>query len=270
MLGIVTIALTVVLVALVILLVWRERRAASMEATATELDQILRTGKFAARVLSTGSAAPLANTANRLLEHIAVRDLQLKERERTFTDLLGSVQEPVAIHRDALVFVNSRFATLLGERNVQDLLGRRFTDLVASEYSELLRNHLQRVSASDPSPERLEIELLPNGGHTARVELSVSRIDYRSEPALLLTLVEMSPRASVAATPQRMRSSAWETLDSMGEAIVTTDGSERIDFVNHAAEQLLGVKSVDAVGRSLPDLVSLVDENDRRPLGDPV
>lgn len=269
MLGIVTIVLALVLIALVILLIWRERRTASLTTTATELDQILRTGRFAARVPSEDTS-PLAATANRLLEHIAVRDLQLQERERTFVGLLGSVHDAVAIHRDSLVYANARFAALIGKRNPQDLLGRKLGDLVSPEYADLLRDYLRRLASMEPAPERLEIELQPSTGQTARVELSAARLDYQGQPALLLTLVEMSPRAAQATVPQRTRSSAWEALDSMGDAIVTTDASEQIDYLNHAAELLLGLKAADALGRKIGDLVKLVDESDRRPLSDPV
>lgn len=269
MLGTLAIGLGLVLIALVVLLFWQARRTASMKSTATELDRILRTGRFAARIPSDGGADPLAQTANRLLEHIAIRDMQIRERERTFTDLLGTVHEAIAIHRDNVIFANARFAALFGVRNPQDLVGRTLGELVSAEYADLAREHLRRVAAQEPAPERLEIELLPVAGQTARVELTASRIDYRGEPALLLTLIEMSPRASSSGS-QRVRSSAWETLDSLGEAVVTTDASERIDFINHAAEQLLGVKAGEATGRKLSELMSLVDETDRRPLGDPV
>jgi diguanylate cyclase (GGDEF)-like protein/PAS domain S-box-containing protein len=241
-----------------------------MATTASELDQILRTGRFAARVPSEGASAPLAATANRLLEHIAVRDLQLQERERTFTGLLGSVHEAVAIYRGTLVFANARFSALLGVRNPADLIGRHLNELVSPEYGDLLRDHLRRLSINEPAPERLEIEIQPSAGQTARVELSVARLDYQGEQALLLTLVEMSPRALLVPTTQRTRSSAWEALDSMGDAIVTTDANERIDYLNFAAEQLLGIRAGDAMGRKMADLVQLVDEADRHPLGDPV
>jgi len=270
MLGIVTMVLALVLIALVILLFWRERRTASLVTTASALDQILRTGRFAARVPSAGASAPLAATANRLLEHIAVRDLQLQERERTFTELLASVHEAVAIHRDTLLFVNARFAALLGVRNPQELMGRQLHDLVSPDYAELLREHLQRMSASDPAPARLEIELQPAVGQTARVELAATRIDYQGKTALLVTLVEMSPRALLVPAVQRSRSSAWEALDSIADSIVTTDVSERIDYLNFAAEQLLGIKASDAMGRKMADVLNLVDELDRRPLVDPV
>src|SRR5690606_25539682 len=68
----------------------------------------------------------------------------------------------------------------------------------------------------------------------------------------------------------RRRSTAWETLDSLSEGIITTDVSGRIDYINQAAEQLTGVAAMEALGQALTDIISLVDESDRRSLGDPV
>ena len=56
----------------------------------------------------------------------------------------------------------------------------------------------------------------------------------------------------------------------MDEGILTTDAAGRIDYMNQAAEQLTGVATVDAMGKALTDIVSLVDESDRRPVADPV
>ena len=40
--------------------------------------------------------------------------------------------------------------------------------------------------------------------------------------------------------------------------------------MNQVGEQLIGVSAVDAIGKSITDIISLVDEGDRRSLGDPV
>jgi diguanylate cyclase (GGDEF)-like protein/PAS domain S-box-containing protein len=267
---IILLSLALVVVALVILLIWRERRAASLKSAASELDQILRTGKFAARVPANRGSHELADTANRLLEHIAVRDLQIRERERTFNGLLGGLHEAVAIHREQVVFANNRFISLLGARTLQNIIGRSLADLVPRDFSELVAEHIRRMLAGELSPERLEIELQPTAEQTARVELSIARMDYQGAPALLLTMIEMGPRAQSNPTVQRVRATAWQTLDSIGEAIVTVDANECIDYLNHAAEHLLGIAAGQALGRSLAELVSFVDESDRRPLSDPV
>ena len=68
----------------------------------------------------------------------------------------------------------------------------------------------------------------------------------------------------------RGRPTPWDTLDSLGEGVITTDVNGRIDYVNRAGEQLIGVPAVDALGKTITEIITLVDEGDRRSLGDPV
>ena len=60
------------------------------------------------------------------------------------------------------------------------------------------------------------------------------------------------------------------TLDAMGESVITVDAEGRIDYINHSAATLLGQSFDQVVGKSFADVASLVDETDRRSLGDPV
>jgi len=269
--GTLTISLVMAVFALLIALVWRERRNAVLNRAADQLVGIVRQGKFSERVRVGGQAAPLADTANRLLEQMAMKELLINERERSLTGLLEGLHEAVAVHRETIVFANERFAVLSGAADTDLLMGKSMADLVHPDYTELVRDHLRRILSGDPGLKHLEIELRPHGEQSARIELSAVKIDYQGGPALLLTLVEMSPRAStVPGALGRTRPTAWETLDSLGEGIMTTDVNGRIDYINHAAEQLTGVTAVDALGKTITDIVSLVDEGDRRSLGDPV
>lgn len=272
MLGTLTIVLAVAIVALLGVLAWREGRAAALRRVADQLDGIVRTGSFAGRVHGKGPAAVLAISANRLLEELALKDLLISERERSLMGSLGGLNEAVAVHRDTIVFANGRFAALTGINDPQLLLGKSMADLVHPDYTDVVREHLRRTLSGEPGLDRLEIELYPQGHHeqTARAELSAVRIDYQGGPALLLTVVEMSPRTSSAPAFSRGRSTAWETLDSLGEGIITTDVNGRIDYMNQAGEQLIGVQSMDVLGKTLTEIITLVDESDRRSLGDPV
>lgn len=270
LLGTLTISLVVAVVLLLGFILWRERRAAALTRAAGQLEGIVRSGKFAERIRVTGPASEFAESANRLLEQMAMKDLLIGERERSLVGLLSGLHEAVAVHRDQIVFANERFAALTGVGQVERLGGKTMPDLVHPDYTELVSEHLRRSLAGEPGLERLEIELNPDSQGTARVELSAVRIDYQGGPALLLTLVEMGPRATPASTPARARPTAWETLDSLGEGIITTDVSGRIDYLNQAGEQLIGVSAVDALGKSITDIIQLLDESDRRSLGDPV
>jgi diguanylate cyclase (GGDEF)-like protein/PAS domain S-box-containing protein len=60
------------------------------------------------------------------------------------------------------------------------------------------------------------------------------------------------------------------TLDALAEAIIAIDDKGHITYMNRAAEQLTGSDALQASGKSLEEIVSLVDETDRRLLTDPV
>ncbi len=257
---------------LAVVLVWRERRARQLSAAAKQLDGIVRDGRYAERVRSVGDPAqPFAASANKLLEQIAVKELLITERERALVGLLGGLHEAVAVHRDGIVFANDRFAALSGQGQPTQLIGRSMADLVHPDYRDLVDEQLRRVLEAVPAMDRLEVELQPQRDHPIRVELSAVRIDYQGGAALLLTMLEMGPRPVAApAAAARGRPTAWDTLDSLGEGIITTDISGRIDYLNRAAEQLVGISAADALGKTITDIIMLVDESDRRSLGDPV
>ena len=265
-----TIPLAIALLVLLGVLIWRERRSAALARAAGQLDRIVRVGAYADRVSAGGPGATIADSANRLLEQMAMKDLLIGERERSLINLLGGLHEAIAVHRDAIVFANERFAALVGEADGSQLAGRTMAELVHPDYADLVREHLRRSLAGEPGLARLEVELHPHGEQTARAELTALRIDYQGGAALLLTLVEMGPRAQAAPTTARTRPTAWETLDSLGEGVITTDVNGRIDYVNQAGEQLIGISAIDALGKGITDIVTLLDEGDRRSLGDPV
>lgn len=60
------------------------------------------------------------------------------------------------------------------------------------------------------------------------------------------------------------------TLESIVEAIVTTDPQARIEYMNPAAERLLGLSVDEAHGRRLDEVVGISDASDRRAMSDHV
>ena len=100
------------------------------------------------------------------------------------------------------------------------------------------------------------------------MELSSTLIGSSGEPALLLTALEMMPGAIPTEVSQKPR--AMATLDAMGESVITVDTEGRIDYINHSAELLLGQQMNQVLGKTFAEVASLVDENDRRQLSDPV
>src|ERR1700731_2396324 len=191
---------------------------------------------------------------------------------KLFADLGDRIHEAVLVHREVILFANRQFASFVGVDRV-DLVGRRLADLVPPEYSELVSENIRRRLLGEPAAERYEIDMVGLQGQLSRLEISSAPVDFDHGKALLITGVEIIPTqttpalrlaAETAGEPQLL------ALNSLAEAIIATDKDGRITFINPAAQVLTATEGGAAIGKLLEEIVSLVDESDRRLLSDPV
>jgi diguanylate cyclase (GGDEF)-like protein/PAS domain S-box-containing protein len=253
-----------------VLFAWKRRQERAVNAFSSQIQSLIGEGGATGRIALNGEPGALGRlgaAVNKLLEGLELRGAQLQDRELLFQRLVETVHDAVLVHRGAILFANARFLELLGLKG-PDVVGRPLSDFVAPEYVELVETNLRRRLAGESAAERYEIELMDRQGQVTRVELSSTLIDSSGQPALLLTALEMLPGALPQEVSQKPR--AMATLDAMGESVITVNADGRIDYMNHAAEALLGQPVDQVLGKAFAEVASLVDENDRRPLGDPV
>lgn len=60
------------------------------------------------------------------------------------------------------------------------------------------------------------------------------------------------------------------TLASIGDGVIATDVHGRITFMNPVAEQLTGWKAAEAAGQDITTVLQIIDQQTRRPAGNPV
>jgi diguanylate cyclase (GGDEF)-like protein/PAS domain S-box-containing protein len=260
----------VLAVGIAVVVFWSQRQQRAVSEISEQIRRLTAESGAAGRIGLEGkseSLERLGTAVNQLLENLEERGASLEGRERLFKRLVETVHHAVLVHRQRILYANSRFLALLG-MTAKDVVGRPLGDFVAPEYVELVSQNLRRRLAGEPAAERYEVELQGARGELTRVELSSTLIDNDGESALLLTALEMMPEASGAGQGGRPRAVA--TLDAMGESVITVDAEGRIDYVNASAAALLGQRFDQIVGRTFPEVASLVDESDRHSLGDPV
>jgi diguanylate cyclase (GGDEF)-like protein/PAS domain S-box-containing protein len=260
----------VLAVGLIVLFLRKRGQDRAVHEFSEQVGQLMREAGAAGRIGFEGgpkALGQLGTAVNKLLEDLEQRGARLLDREHLFQRLVETVHDAVLIHRDRILFANSRFLALLNLSAV-DVVGRPLADFVAPEYVELVENNLRRRLLGEPAAARYEVELVGAQAQVTRVELSSTVIDGSGEAALLLTALEMLPESGPVAVPSRPR--AMVTLDAMGESVITVDAEGRIDYINHAAEVLLSQPFDQVMGKAFSEVASLVDETDRRSLGDPV
>jgi diguanylate cyclase (GGDEF)-like protein/PAS domain S-box-containing protein len=267
------ILLGVLVAALAVLLLRRKREMHRLRDLAERLEAVTQSGDLAERLAphaGEGGPGEIAQGVDRLIERLQVESTSREERESVYRRMLESMHEALLIERDGIQLANPRFAELCGVSSPGKLYGRRLQDLVHPDYAELVAEYLRRQGTGPTALQRLEVELLTEGpGPAPRLELSFSRTSLDGRPAVMVTGVEMLPRPATEPAG-RSHATAWEALDSLAESVLTTDAEGRIVYINKAGEHLIGKPAEQIIGRSLGDVLQLVDEGDRKALGDPV
>ncbi|HTD11082.1 MAG TPA: EAL domain-containing protein [Steroidobacteraceae bacterium] len=272
-LGLLCLLLALIVVVLLVLFGLQRRDLKSVAQLSQQLQRIAIGGRPPGRLdLPTHQpeVAVLVTAVNHLLTRAGPGDSV--QAPKLFADLGDRIHEAVLLHREAILYANRQFASLVGVDRVE-LIGRRLADLVPPEYAELVSENVRRRLAGEQSAERYEIDMVGLQGQVSRLEISSTPVEYEDGNALLITGVEIIPTQTTPVLRLPGDTAALphlQALNSLAEAVITTDKDGQITFMNPAAEQLTGSTAAAAAGKPLEAIVSLVDETDRRLLSDPV
>jgi len=213
--------------------------------------------------------AQIAHTVNRLFDALGERDEKIQGRDRLFKDFARTLPEIVIVHDEKILLANESAASLVGLEPAQ-LVGREVADLVKPAYRALFRKMVGKRLAGEKVPKRIELQLINGDQSGLWVEAQSSPIEFRGHVAILTVARDVSHRKSLEVSLSRSKRQAQYTLESISEGVITTDNDGHIDYMNMAAESLTGASRDDAAGHRIGELFTLVDDADRRPLGDPV
>ena len=263
--------LSVLLIALVFLWLQQRRNNERLGSLNDELVAVSGDASVGRRLAAGGSGdvGELTRTINRLFDAIGERDEKIQGRDRLFSDFARTLPEIVLVHDDRIQLANESAASLIGI-SPEQLEGRDVADLVKPAYRALFRKTITQRLAGESAPRRLEIQLINGDEQGLWVEAQSSLIEFRGSRAILTIARDVSHRKNLEVSLSRSKRQAQYTLESISEGVITTDNQGHIDYMNRAAESMVGANRDDAVGHKTGDLFSLIDDADRRSLGDPV
>jgi PAS domain S-box-containing protein len=96
-------------------------------------------------------------------------------------------------------------------------------------------------------------------------------LTYPVEPRELVATIEALLRARRAEREARQQRELLRiTLDSIGDAVIATDTTGKVTFLNGVAQALTGWSAKDAAGRPLADVFHIIDESTGEPAESPV
>ncbi|MGM0702888.1 MAG: diguanylate cyclase domain-containing protein [Pseudomonadota bacterium] len=106
--------------------------------------------------------------------------------------------------------------------------------------------------------------------HGAHDTLSLSRLDPYWLPRLLDTALHLNQTQHATEEALHIeKERAQVTLDSIGDAVISTDTACRVTYLNRVAQTMTGWIQEDALGRPIAEVFHIVDDKSHQPARDP-
>jgi len=192
----------------------------------------------------------------------------LRASEAKFRGLFEGVIEGVyqSTRDGRLVSVNSAFVEMLGYNSAEEMYA--LPSSVMLYWSAPDRTDFVRRVDSDGEVRSMEVVLRRRDG-TQVVALENSR-GVRDGSGRIVgyegTVSDITERKRAEQAMFAEKDRALVTLQSIGDAVITTNAAARIDYLNPVAERLTGWAIEDARGRPIGEVLQLIDESSRKPV----
>ena len=212
----------------------------------------------------------LQSHASRLAALAIERNLAedaLRNSEAKFRGLFEGVIEGVyqSTRDGRLVSVNSAFVKMLGYGSAEEMYA--LPSSVMLYWSPTDRADFVRRVDADGEVRSMEVILRRRDGSQV-VALENSR-GVRDGGGRIVgfegTVSDITERKRVEQAIYAEKDRAHVTLQSIGDAVITTDAGAHIDYLNPVAERLTGWPVDEARGRPIGEVLQLIDESTRKP-----
>ncbi len=150
------------------------------------------------------------------------------------------------------LMVNKALCDMLGFSKV-DLLTRTTQDVTHPDDVELTREHI-RLTAIDRQPFHQRKRYKHALGHTVTAEVTPTVVrDSSGEPRYFVAQIQDITERERNEASLRVQA---QMLDSVGQAVISTDAQGAITYVNHFAETLYGWPAAEMIGRNIIDTIA--------------
>jgi PAS domain S-box-containing protein len=184
----------------------------------------------------------------------------LRESESFNRGLIENLPDYLAVYGldGNIVYVNPASARALGYE-AESLVGTSVLSYVAEEYRDMVRSNMAtRMNAGETLP--YEIDMITKSGIRRSVMVKAAPIHFRTNPAILLLLVDITERKQAEEALRESEEKYRTLIEKANEAvIITQDGV--FAFTNRSMSRMLGVPAEDLKGKPFSDYIYPADRN---------
>ena len=206
-------------------------------------------------------------------QYSARRQLENSEQHtRTIMDtVLGGI---ISVDEQCIIESFNRGAIEMFGYKEAEVIGQPLSRLCDPECWDQLEQFLNR---QDPQGNQKpggqgyhETVAIRRNHDTFPAEIAVGKTNRNGKPLLVITIQDTSERKKAALALFASEERAQVTLQSIGDAVISTNALGIVDFLNPIAETLTGWTVEEAKGQPLSEVFKIVNDQTREPARDPV
>ncbi len=199
------------------------------------------------------------NGVLRDIQERKVAEESLREREAMYRALVDHSHDGIFIVGvDRFLFVNPRATSIVGY-TLEELYALNPWTLVHPDERARVQDNAYRRVRGEEVPSRYNVRILHKNGSLIYAELSLSKIPFAGQWAILGTLRDITQRLESEAALRNSEERYRLLVENQGEGVGYVDEEERILFMNRAAEGILGRPRAELLGRCLSDFTDARD-----------
>ena len=187
-----------------------------------------------------------------------------------FRQLLDAAPDPMIVVDELgrMTAINLEAERFFGWAE-KEMLGEPMSRCFPTRFHRLLEADLETNGGSPTSSKTgVTVSCFARGRDGTEFPVAMARrpLGPGSPAPALVTLRDLTQWRRAQDSRSRNDEQAHATLESMGDAVITTDHAGMIKYLNPVAERLTGWGLEEAVGESLDAVLPLISEATRRPV----
>ncbi|MDP1524957.1 MAG: EAL domain-containing protein [Rhodocyclaceae bacterium] len=210
-----------------------------------------------------------------LAQQVGIAALQASEaRFRTMSDV-----SPLGVflsdHDGACIYSNAAYQKISG-LSLEETLGTNWSSAIHPEDRQrVLEEWHQAIHGNMPF--NTEMRFLRSDGSEVWTRLnSAAMVDGSTSHGYVQTVEDISDRKLAESVLMNAEDALFEakeraqvTLDSIGDAVLTSDLQGNVTYLNREAERMTGWPRAEAIGRPLVEVFKIVDGTNHEPVINP-
>ena len=153
----------------------------------------------------------------------------------------------------------------------EEVIGHKFIDFLMPDSRKIEEELTFPNLKKNGFCPQVSYQILDKKGYVIDILLSVvSHENIVGQPIFLAVMLDVTERNKLEKELFREKELAQVTLHSIGDAVITTNASGVVEYINPVAEQLTGWDTHSASGKPLPEVFHIVNETMRAPVENPI